>query len=537
MLSNDTCEQYKQDLKRLVQSWSVARVSKKSKDLTSFRNTVSEVAQSYASFPLFTLHEMLQSMQSTCERGMSGQYSSVRTKADIDWLMNQLIRSNKLTPDPILSESDENEELLLDRKTQPAYGPQSIVKVAIIDDEKSVGGLLKAMLEQFSFDVSYFESTADFEISLQQTQPDLVLLDITMPAISTEQVFDFAQQLVQRNIKVITCSSLFNFETRLHAVRAGVSDYAVKPVNVYSLVEKITRSLKRQVNQNYQIVMLDDQVSMGEFYQAVFSHVNVDFHFFQQAEELLDAIEHLQPDLFLLDRIMPSVNGLEVASMIRQDPKFDFSPIVFLTADEQLDTKLNILAHGADDLIAKNTPTPLVLKQVMARLERSAFIKSFVSKDPLTGVLNHGQIVEAANHQLRLHKRHPTPCVLALIDVDHFKDVNDSHGHSAGDLVLNGLGQLLQSSVRETDLVGRYGGEEFVILFVDCELAQAHKKLDAIRERCTKMHFVQHKPSIAISFSGGLVDLSEHKELPPAISEADRLLYLAKESGRNQIKI
>jgi diguanylate cyclase (GGDEF)-like protein len=301
-------------------------------------------------------------------------------------------------------------------------------------------------------------------------------------------------------------------------------------------VEKITRALKRDVSKSYQIILLDDQESMGEFYKAVFSQVNVDFHFFTSAEALLETMDCLQPDLFLLDRVMPSVNGLEVAAMIRQESKFDFSPIVFLTADERIDTKLNVLDYGADDLIIKTTPAPLVVEQVMARLERAAFIRSFVSKDPLTGVLNHGQIVEVVNHQMQLNKRHKTESTLALIDVDLFKNVNDTYGHSAGDMVLNGIGQLLKSAVRETDYVGRYGGEEFVILFVNCNVKQAYQKLESIREKCVNMHFVHDKPQIKVTFSGGLVALEDYEALQLAMGEADRLMYAAKEAGRNQLK-
>jgi diguanylate cyclase (GGDEF)-like protein len=220
--------------------------------------------------------------------------------------------------------------------------------------------------------------------------------------------------------------------------------------------------------------------------------------------------------------------------MIRQESKFDFSPIVFLTADEQLDTKLNVLSHGADDLIAKTTPAPLMLSQIMTRLERAAFIKSFVSKDPLTGVLNHGQIVEAASHQMQMFQRNNSQCTLALIDVDRFKQVNDTHGHAAGDMVLNGIGQMLKAMVRETDYVGRYGGEEFVILFVDCDVQQGYKKLEAIRQQCSQMNFVLDKPEVSVTFSGGLVALEDHESVPLAVSEADRLLYLAKSGGRNQ---
>jgi len=533
-LSDDLSTKYSADLKLLVSGWSQARVNKTEKDINEFQILLSNIAQNYSMYALNSLHQMFHTMQTACLKGINKKTTVAKTISDIDWLMNQLIRSNKLIPDPFLLQSNNNKSFL-SKQTKSTFTHEPM-KIAIIDDERSVGMALSAILKQFALKVQYFNSINDFEDSLIEDIPDLVLLDIVMPNVNNEQVFAYARQLVDRGIKVISCSSLFSFETRLRAVRAGVSDYVVKPVNPYSLVEKITRALKRDVNKSYQIILLDDQESMGEFYKAVFSQVNVDFHFFTSAESLLSAMESLQPDLFLLDRVMPSVNGLEVAAMIRQESKFDFSPIVFLTADERIDTKLNILDYGADDLIVKTTPAPLVLEQVMARLERSAFIRSFVSKDALTGVLNHGQIVEVVNHQMQLNKRQQTENTLALIDVDLFKNVNDTYGHSAGDMVLNGIGQLLKSAIRETDYVGRYGGEEFVILFVNCNVEQAYIKLNIIREKCEKMNFVHDKPQIKVTFSGGLVALDAYEALPLAMSDADRLMYVAKEAGRNQLK-
>nr|WP_136250888.1 response regulator [Ningiella ruwaisensis] len=529
--------QYQADLRSLVKAWAQVRKARQSKALASFDKQLNNTSQQYTAFALYSLHQMFQTMQASCKKGVLEKQSIEKTISDIDWLMNQLIRSSKLEPDPFLCESDSLENFLPKLKqANSRFNVHRTSKIALIDDERSVGKALTAILKQFSLDVCYYPSITSFEQSLEHDTPDLVLLDIIMPKVSTPEVFQFANQLVKRDIKVIACSGLFSFETRLHAVRAGVSDYVVKPINPYLLVEKISRALNRNVITKHQIVMLDDQDSMGQFYEAVFSQVSVDFHYFTSAEKLIAALDHLQPDLFLLDRVMPSVNGLEVAAMIRQEAKFDFSPIVFLTANEQIDTKLNVLAHGADDLIAKSTPAPMVLEQVLARLERAAFIKSFVSTDPLTGVLNHGQIVEAANHQMRLDKREKSDSVLAIVDVDHFKNVNDTHGHAAGDTVLNGLGQLLKSCMRETDYVGRYGGEEFVLVFVNCELEEAFKKLDSIRKQCQNMQFIASKPEVSISFSAGLVSLQNFEALPTAINEADRFLYNAKENGRNQIK-
>ncbi|MFT5276487.1 MAG: diguanylate cyclase (GGDEF)-like protein [Glaciecola sp.] len=529
---------FKVELKTLMALWAEARKHKSLGLLEPFRVNVSEKAQSVATFALSELQDILSNINEACSAIESKESSFAQVRPDIDMLMNKLISNAQKTPNPLLIESDEsfNFESVCD-STEIAAKKNRRMSIAIVDDEKSTGMATAALISEFNFNVEYFENVNELNTRLNSVHMDLVLLDITMPRISTDQVFEFAATLNKRGIKVISYSGLFNFDMRLAAVRAGVADFIVKPTSILGIIEKINRVLHLQKTRNYRIVFIDDQKSTGEFYQTILEDAECEVYFMDSVEKMFEGLDDIYPDLFLLDMNMPEVNGLEAAKMIRQQKQFDFTPIVFLTADEQIETKLGALEGGADDVIAKSTPPSLVIKLLLTRLRRSMAIREFVSKDSLTGVLNHGQVMEAAMTSFRLSERQKSHVSIAMLDLDHFKSVNDTFGHAAGDKVLSGLGQLLHRSLRSTDHIGRYGGEEFMIVLVDSTPEESIQKLTSIKNAFADIDFEFKDKRFRCTFSVGIANLDNNESLPHAINQADQALYLAKKGGRNLVTI
>jgi diguanylate cyclase (GGDEF)-like protein len=523
----------------MIKVWGSYRKTKDTSQLKTFSSQCTEVAHEIATFPLFALQQVISSILKASNKQIKQQKDTKEFIKEVDWLMNQLIRGQSEQNDIFLQHgsSADHEDLLASELGKHASRLNRLNKphVAIIDDQQSIGQSLCATLQDFALNASYFSSVAEFEASSSFAATDLVLLDIVMPGISETEVFDFAKRLVSKGIKVISCSSKFTFETRLLAVRASVSDYVVKPVNTYVLVEKIGRALKLQSTRKHNLVIVDDQETMGTFYKTVLEQMGCEVTFFESAHALFKSLDDLNPDMFLLDMMMPDVDGLEVAKMLRQEHKFDFAPILFLTADEQVENRIAAIDAGADDVINKVSSINTITSQVMTRLNRASQVRAFVAKDPLTGVLNHGQIVESANQALRSSKRRKTCSAIAVIDVDLFKKVNDTYGHIAGDKVLSALGQLMSNSIRETDKVGRYGGEEFVIVFDECTVDDAAKKVQMIKEIFSNMQFAHNKTHFTVSFSAGLVNLNDYENVQTAVSFADKALYRAKQEGRNKV--
>jgi diguanylate cyclase (GGDEF)-like protein len=520
--------------------WADARKQKSLALLEPFRYNINAMAQSVATFALFELQSLLYDINQACEGAKNEKMTMAESISAIDAMMNKLISAAKKDPNPLLLESDNPFAALNELDNNKAAGKQSRKpSIAIVDDDKASSLAIASLIEEFNFQVDYFESIKDFKAAISDInqQPDLVMLDIAMPEISMEQVFEYAKQLTHRGVKVVSYSGTFSLETRLAAVRAGVVDFIVKPMAILGIIEKLNRVLQLQKTRAYRVLFVDDQQAMGEFYQTLLEEADCEVYFSSSVEHMFDNLDDFYPDLFLLDMNMPEVNGLEVAKIIRQQKEYDFTPIVFLTADEQLETKLAALNSGADDVIAKSTPPALVVKQLLTRLSRALAIKDFVSKDTLTGVLNHGEIMEAAMNSFRLSQRQKSPVSVAMLDLDHFKAVNDTFGHAAGDKVLSGLGQLLKRSLRNTDYIGRYGGEEFMLVFVGATPNDAMLKLNHIREAFELVDFEAKGQQFRVTFSAGIVDLGNNMSLPHAINQADQALYKSKEAGRNAVTI
>ncbi|MDU0356161.1 diguanylate cyclase [Paraglaciecola aquimarina] len=256
-----------------------------------------------------------------------------------------------------------------------------------------------------------------------------------------------------------------------------------------------------------------------------------------EPSQILEALVDFEPDIFLLDLYMPKVNGLELAKIIRLLDKYDSIPIVFLTSENSMQTKLQVLECGCDDVLSKNIAPDILVKQIVSRLKRGKTIKYLHSRDSLTGLLNHGQIMEAANNALQQGERRGSSTVIAMIDLDHFKLVNDRYGHAAGDKVIIGLAQLLLQHMRQTDYIGRYGGEEFLIVFPDASIDAIERKINRIRDILSTLQFKHGDSNICVTLSGGIASSDNFDSMASISAAADKALYSAKEKGRNNIQL
>jgi diguanylate cyclase (GGDEF)-like protein len=537
-ISSDFDAKFKAELKIIIRLWADARKQQSMVLLKPLRVCVEQLNESVSALALPSLQSILSRITKACSDILCEKESFSQVATEIDQLLSQLISSTQKVPNPLLIESSAAvNDGAMEQNLSLAAKQSRRMSIAIVDDEKVSGMALAELVSEFNFNVEYFESIGELKKKQPKRQFDLVLLDILMPEVSTAQVFEFAAELTLLGTKVISHSGLFNFEMRLAAVRAGVVDFIVKPTSILGVIEKINRVLNLQKTRDYRIVFIDDHKLMGEFYQTLLEDAQCEVYFMDSVEQMFSCLDDIHPDLFLLDMNMPGVSGLDAAKMIRQQKQFDFTPIVFLTGDEQLETKLAALQGGAEDVISKSTPPALVIDLLLTRLKRSLGVREFVSKDSLTGLLNHGQIMEAAMNSFRLAHRQKSNASIAMLDLDHFKSVNDTYGHAAGDKVLSGLGQLLSRSLRTTDYIGRYGGEEFMIVLVGASPEESIEKLNAIKDAFSAIDFEFNDTVFRATFSIGLADLAENNSLPHAINQADQALYASKVGGRNKISI
>lgn len=251
--------------------------------------------------------------------------------------------------------------------------------------------------------------------------------------------------------------------------------------------------------------------------------------------------EYKEFDLFIVDIVMPSISGEKLVDMIRK-----MSPgaiIIGMSTVNNMDTISRVLTTGADDYVIKPVHKLDLLARIRTNFRSFSLLKELELKnreldlmaktDSLTGAYNHGHIFSLVKSEIKKAKKISSELSLLLIDLDHFKAVNDDFGHGVGDQVLKTISRVFQKWLRDNHFFGRYGGEEFMLVMPSINLADASLYVENIRSHFLDLHI--KGVDRQVTFSGGLVQWDGYEGYKELIKRADDLLYSAKDSGRNQI--
>jgi diguanylate cyclase (GGDEF)-like protein len=257
-------------------------------------------------------------------------------------------------------------------------------------------------------------------------------------------------------------------------------------------------------------------------------------------EQALDLAREHDPDLLLVDVTMPGRDGYEVCRAIQAESRTP-PPVIFLTAHGQTNARVAGLDAGAVDYIVKPFANEELVARVRAALRTKAVRDGLVetaSRDGLTGVFNRRELDARAEQTVALAVRHGRPVACLLLDIDHFKQVNDVYGHAAGDTVLRESARRICQASRISDIVGRYGGEEFVVLLPETDGEGAVAAADKLRAELASTAVVVGETSITVRASvGAAVWSATMSTVADLYAAADRALYRAKELGRDRTEL
>ena len=340
---------------------------------------------------------------------------------------------------------------------------------------------------------------------------------------------------LSRRCPVILLSEETGFAARLQAARAGVEAMVSKPLEVNELADWLDHFAANRSDASYSIVVVDDDLLLAEAYALALRRAGMQVVAISDPARAIEAISASGPDLILMDVQMPEINGIELARVIRQTRRHLSLPILFLSAEQDPQRQMLARRLGGDDFITKPVDLDRLVDLVRLRAERARTLRAVMETDSLTGLLNHARFKERLQVELERARRHGTPLSLALIDLDHFKSVNDNHGHLVGDRVIRGLSRSLQKRLRRTDIIGRYGGEEFAAILPSTPPEAAQVTIDRIRERFAETSFETDSQSFFSSFSAGIAGSHPGIEAETLIATADAALYAAKRAGRNRV--
>lgn len=296
------------------------------------------------------------------------------------------------------------------------------------------------------------------------------------------------------------------------------------------------------------VLLIDDSPDDIQVLGQILSDIT-DVQFALSGKDGLELIENTEPDLIVLDVMMPGMDGYEICSALKRDPVTRDLPVIFVTGQGDLHSEVQALAAGAVDFIQKPITREIVrarvrthlalaartreLREIGAKLElANRELEILSTTDKLTRIYNRLKLDDVLTLEVGRARRYGLPLCIVMLDIDHFKQVNDQYGHAVGDSVLVHIAELLKQNIRATDTIGRWGGEEFLLILPHTNPAQARLVAESICMTIAGAEFpvVGHK-----TVSLGVTSYDGEENEVHMLARADEALYEAKHAGRNCI--
>ncbi|WP_151671867.1 diguanylate cyclase [Nitrincola schmidtii] len=444
----------------------------------------------------------------------------------IDDLVTQLNEVRYLDPSPNTSVID-----------PPRYLPNQPHLWLIEDDALQAAEILR-VLDQFNYSVRWFESFNVAEEAAKYERPDGLILDVmfSIEQINIAEKLTRESPLMRLGVPMVFISASDSFNARLKAVRMGALGYMLKPLDYPRLIDRLESVLEQERQIAYRVLIVEDDDLQAQHYAAILTAAGMLVQTLAEPTEIMDKLADFRPELVLMDIHMPGCSGAELAGMIRTYEEWVSLPVIYLSAETDLDQQLMAMGRGGDDFITKTITDTRLVASVRVRAARFRKLDSLMSRDGLTGLLKHSRIKESLEVEIARSERNSLPLSVVMLDLDHFKKINDTYGHAAGDQVIRAMAHLLRQRLRKSDIIGRYGGEEFVIILPDTGSEIAEHLMTDILRRFSDLQFKDEQEEFHVTFSAGIASTADQVTPAALLAVADKALYLAKSEGRNQVR-
>jgi len=403
-------------------------------------------------------------------------------------------------------------------------------RVVFLCDEDLDGEQLGGQLACFGYSVSSFTDPGKLCACVVADPPDALV-------VSVKNVESFAGLARKSGIPLLFVADSADFSSRLKAVQAGGDAYFLKPVAAHEMIDTLDAVTARHEPEPFRVLIVDDEPEVADYHGLILESVGMVVRRLTNPLELLEELGEFQPDLVLMDMYMPIGSGRELSRVIRQIPQFVGLPIIFLSSETDKDVQVSAMRVGADGFLTKPILPEDLINAVAVRAERTRVLRSLMMRDSLTGLLNRTTLTQFLETSLSASQRHGVLLSFVMLDLDHFKQVNDTYGHPAGDQVLVALARLLKQRLRHSDMAGRYGGEEFGAVLMGVTAEEVLVLMDEIRRDFNALVFTSADKTFSCSFSCGIACHPGLQTQDAMVRAADRALYDAKNAGRNQVRI
>jgi len=418
-------------------------------------------------------------------------------------------------------------------------GDAKVKKVLVIEDDRFyIDIMLDALKRNFSnIEFEIVEKCSEVKDIIEKGKYyDFVISDVELSGCKDRHLVD----LLNAGYRVILLAELGDIIVEDSIFLKNAVDYVVK--SKYQGFGYLVKLLNRLfANQNRTVLIVDDSKPIRKFYSKILQKLNLKILEAVDGVDALEKISQNSVDIVLSDYNMPRMDGKEFLQKLRQEFSMIDLPFIVVSADNNESTVAQFLKLEANDYLKK----PFVKEELVCRINNTLDmldmydkVRDSVNIDALTELYNRHYMHEISEKLLEMSKRYDHKLSLAIFDIDFFKKINDTYGHLAGDIVLKFFASNLRHRVRESDIVIRYGGEEFIVIFPQTDIRKAFIVVEYIRKHIEEIKVeIDSKKMISITISAGIAEYNKNETLEQLIGRADKALYLAKESGRNRVEM
>ena len=425
-----------------------------------------------------------------------------------------------------------------------------LMKALVVDPSKLYQLMLDRTFQEYGSETEVLATGEEALQAAQQQDFDIVCAALHLPDMSgIELCRQLRSRAARSHIPIILLTSSDDKTTQTEGLKAGVTEIFNKSEmqDLGEYIRDFFDHISAARHMSGRVLLIEDSPSVSAILKAYFCEIGLEVDHFPSAEQALAAFENHEYELVVTDVLLEgAMSGTGLVRHIRRaKDKKRRVPILAMSGMDDASRKIELLRSGANDFISK----PILQEELLARAKNLITNKQLLDKveaqhehlkllamtDQLTSLYNRHFLTEVAVKSISEACRHGHPLSMILIDLDHFKVVNDTHGHGVGDIVLTETAMVIKSACRREDIPGRLGGEEFIVVLPHCTLDSAQEKAERLRQDIEALN----PHGIAVTASFGVASLPGEKMCgyEQLFLAADKAVYAAKEGGRNRVVV
>lgn len=494
-------------------------------ELKNFYIKVHNLHGTAGTFGYPELGEIAAQLEKLIKQSMERSDGLIEKAADIQKLL-----------DSLQSQAVSEEKTAVIEKPVESTSAEENKLIYLLDDDLSWDYDLSGKIQKFGYQVIKFDEVGALVSEYNKTVPAIFIININLVNTQFTDLLEKQNQNGNKKIPIIVISDSGEFSKRLQAVRLGSEVFFVKPFLIDDLVNQIDSLLKPETV-SYRILIVDDEADVANYYAAILQQANMKTCVINKSSEIDRVLHEFKPDLILIDLVMPDCNGLELASIIRQQKLYQSTPIIYLSAEEDHMKQLNAMKLGADDFITKSTEPVYLIMRIKTRIERFKKVSAMMVKDNLTGLYNHSFMLSQLEIEIKKAMQTHNPLSIVLIDLDRFKKINDNYGHQAGDHVLRSLALMITKKLHANDIVGRFSGDKLLVILPNMTADYAKGLIEELRKQFLTLNYSWNQQIFNASFSAGIAAFPDFHSAAELIESAAESTAQAKKNGRNKVEV